>query len=363
MRIVIATGGTGGHIYPALSLAKAIKEEDPSAEFLFIGSTNRMEATEIPNAGYKYQGIDVIGMNGSILSKIKAFYLLKKAEKKCKTILETAKPDIVIGFGNYISVPVCWAAKSLGIPVMLHEQNSYAGKANKMLAKSADAVVGCYEENLSQFPSQKTRILGNPRASEAAKMIQDKTILKKYGLVDNLPLVVIVMGSLGSESVNKVLKQASKRMDGKNYQALVVTGKKGYDEFIESCKSTGHVHIVPYIEGIEVMCLASLVVVRGGATTSAEITALGLPSIIIPSPYVPNNHQVMNALALQNKNAAIMIEEKDLTAENLVEKIDEILSNEALQKEMSLHAKELGKPNASHDMMEWIKDLVGDRNE
>ncbi|MEG0076852.1 undecaprenyldiphospho-muramoylpentapeptide beta-N-acetylglucosaminyltransferase [Anaerorhabdus sp.] len=363
MRIVIATGGTGGHIYPALSLAKAMKEEDPATEFLFIGSTNRMEATEIPNAGYAYEGIDVVGMNGSLLSKVKAFYLLKKAEKKCKLILQTFKPDVVIGFGNYISVPVLWAANSLNIPTMIHEQNSYAGKANKMLAKSVNAVVGCYEENLNQFPPQKTKILGNPRATEAAKINKDKSILKKVGCSDELPLVVIVMGSLGSESVNKVLKEACRLMVGKDYQALVVTGKKGYDDFIQSFSSTERIHVVPYIDGIEVMCLADLVVVRGGATTSAEITALGLPSIIIPSPYVPNNHQVMNALALQNKNAAIMIEEKDLNAKILVNKIDEVLSNKELQQEMSRQAKQLGKPNASPDMIQWILDLVGGRNE
>ncbi len=360
MRIVIATGGTGGHIYPALSLAKAIKEEDSSSEFLFIGSTNRMEATEIPNAGYAYKGIDVIGMNGSILSKIKAFYLLKRAEQECKKILIDFKPNIVIGFGNYISVPVLWAASSLHIPTMIHEQNSFAGKANKMLAKSVDAVVGCYEENLNQFPQSKTKILGNPRASEAAKVQKDKSLLAKYNLSDNVPLVVIVMGSLGSESVNEVLKEACGYMQNKEYQALIVTGKKGYDSFTKSVTSTANVHVVPYIEGIEMMSLADLVVVRGGATTSAEITALGLPSIIIPSPYVPNNHQVLNALALQNKNAAIMIEEKDLTATKLVEQIQEIISNPKLQNEMAKEAKNLGRPHASQDMIRWIKNLVGE---
>lgn len=363
MRIVIATGGSGGHIYPALSLAKAMKEKDPSTEFLFIGSNNRMEATEVPNAGYAFKGIDVMGMNGSILSKIKAFYLLQKAEKKCRIILESFKPNVVIGFGNYISVPVLWAAKSLHIPTMIHEQNSFAGKANKMLAKSVDAIVGCYEENLEQFPKQKTRILGNPRASEASRIVPNKAILKEYGCDENLPLVVIVMGSLGSESVNKILMEACQYMDNKSYQALVVTGKKGYDDFISTVRSKGHVHIVPYIKGIEVMCLADLVVVRGGATTSAEITALGLPSIIIPSPYVPNNHQVKNALALQNKNAAIMIEEKDLTANVLVSKIDEVLLDEELQTQMSKQAKALGKPNASRDMIQWILDLIGGHNE
>lgn len=359
MRVLIATGGTGGHIYPALSLAKALKEENETNEFCFIGSTNRMEATEIPQAGYAYRGIDVIGMNGSILAKLKSLWLMKMAEKECKNIIKEFKPDIVIGFGNYISVPVLLAAHNMHIPTMIHEQNSYAGKANKILARVADAIVGCYEENLEQFPKEKTRILGNPRASEAAKIVADKKIIRDLGFSEDKPFVVLVMGSLGSESVNNVLKEASKKMMNKPYQALIVTGKKGYDDFLKNASESENVKIVPYIDGLVTMALADLVIVRGGATTSAEITAMGIPSIIIPSPYVPNNHQVKNALALQNKNAAIMLEEKDCTVDSLIEKMDLILSDKDLQESMKKQAKQMGRPNASKDIIQWIHDLVG----
>ncbi|MEG2330493.1 undecaprenyldiphospho-muramoylpentapeptide beta-N-acetylglucosaminyltransferase [Anaerorhabdus sp.] len=362
MRVLIATGGTGGHIYPALSLAKALKEENSANEFYFIGSKNRMEATEIPQAGYAYQGIDVIGMNGSIFSKLKSLWLLKKAEKECKEIIKKFNPDIVIGFGNYISVPVLLAAHALHIPTMIHEQNSYAGKANKMLANVADAIVGCYEENMEQFPKNKTRILGNPRASEAAKITVNNQIMKDLGFDPEKPFVVLVMGSLGSETVNNVLKQASKKMNQKAYQVLIVTGRKCYDDFIQDATESENVKIVSYIDGLATMALADLVVVRGGATTSAEITALGIPSIIIPSPYVPNNHQVKNALSLQNKQAAIMLEEKDCTADALVDKIDFILSNSELREEMKKQAKMMGRPHASQDIIQWINDLVGGNN-
>lgn len=363
MRVLIATGGTGGHIYPALSLAKALKEEDPTNEFFFIGSKNRMEATEIPQAGYAFQGIDVIGMNGSLISKCKSLILLKQAEKECKEIIKKFKPDIVIGFGNYISVPVIMAAHSLRIPTMIHEQNSYAGKANKMLARVADAIVGCYEENLEQFPKNKTRILGNPRASEAAHIVANKQLITEVGLDDQIPFVVIVMGSLGSETVNNVLKEVSKKMVNESFQALICTGKKGYDAFIKETPACPNVKIVPYIDGLAMMAVADVVVIRGGATTSAEVTALGIPSIIIPSPYVPNNHQVKNALALENKNAAIMLEEKECTADALLDTIHCVLEDDERRNEMKKQTKLMGRPHASQDIIQWIKDLIGGANE
>lgn len=363
MRVLIATGGTGGHIYPALSLAKALKEENPNNEFYFVGSKNRMEATEIPQAGYAFQGIDVIGMNGSLVSKVKSLILLKQAEKECKEIIKQFKPDIVIGFGNYISVPVISAAHSLHIPTMIHEQNSYAGKANKMLARIADAIVGCYEENLAQFPKYKTRILGNPRASEAAKTVANKEVITEIGFNSTIPFVVIVMGSLGSDTINTVLKQMCKKMNQESFQVLIATGKRGYDEFIKDTIESPNVKIVPYIDGLAMMAVADLVVVRGGATTSAEITALGIPSIIIPSPYVPNNHQVKNALALENKQAAIMLEEKDCTATSLLEAIESVLSDQERCDEMRKQTKLMGRPHASQDIIQWIKDLIGGADE
>lgn len=363
MRIVIATGGTGGHIYPALSLADTIKKKKKNTEILFIGSNNRMESKEIPQAGYQFRGIDVIGMNGTIYSKIKALTLIKKAENECKKILKDFHPDIVIGFGNYISVPVIMAACQLKIPTMIHEQNSYAGKANKMLSKKVDAIVGSYKENLKQFPLKKTRILGNPRASEASVIEKDEKFIKSFDLSPDLPLAIFVMGSLGSTSVNQILKLVCEKMNGKNYQAIVVTGKQGYDEFITSFQNSENVKVVPYIDGLNAMKNATVVVARGGATTSAEITAMGIPAILIPSPYVPNNHQVCNALALQNENAAIMIEEKDLTADFLIEKLEKVLYDCNLQKEMMTNAKKLAKPNASQDILQWIEQLIGDVNE
>lgn len=360
MRIIMAAGGTGGHIYPATALADAIKKEIKDSEVIFVGSSTRMESTEIPKSGYKFVGLNMGAVSGSIIKKIQMIMAMGSATSQCIQLMKEFRPDAVVGFGNYLSVPVVLAAAKMKVKIMLHEQNSYAGKANRFLARFADAVVGCYNENLNEFPKEKTRILGNPRASVAAQVKKDPEVLKELGLDPLKPLVVIVMGSLGSQSVNKVMKEALKKLLGKDYQVLYVTGKNNYDEFIKECPSEKNIFVVPYIQGAEVMKQADLCVVRGGATTAAEITAMGMPSIMIPSPYVPNNHQVKNAQALEKINASMMIEEKNLTADLIADKIDSCMTNALLRETMSVNTKKLGFPNASDDIISWLKELTGD---
>lgn len=360
MRIIMAAGGTGGHIYPATALADAIMKENNDSEVIFVGSSTRMESTEIPKCGYRFVGLDLGAVSGSIIKKIQMLLSMGKATAQCVELIKEFKPDAVIGFGNYLSVPVILAASKMKVKIMLHEQNSYAGKANRFLARFADAVVGCYNENLNEFPKEKTRILGNPRATVAAQVKKDPEVLKELGADPDKQLVVIVMGSLGSQSVNQVMKDALKKLMGKSYQLVYVTGRNNYEDFIKECPSKDNVIVVPYIKGAEVMKQADLCVVRGGATTAAEITAMGMPSIMIPSPYVPNNHQVKNAQALEKIHASIMIEEKDLTADAIADKIDSCMTNTALRESMALNTKKLGFPNASDDIIAWLKELVGD---
>ncbi len=355
MRIIIATGGSGGHIYPALALADEIKKEIDS-EILFIGSNNKMEQVEIPSHGYAFKGINVQGMNGGIKDKIIALYKLFKANKICNNIIEEFKPDIVIGFGNYISVSIVLAASRKHIPTMIHEQNSYAGKANKLLGSKVDAVVGCYEENLKEFKNKHIYILGNPRASQAKDTIKDRNILKTFSLDPNIKTVVCFMGSLGSESVNKVLEEAQKMFANKTYQVIIVTGKKHYDNFHK--QESHNVKVVPYIDGLKVMAACDLCVIRAGATTASEVCVLGIPSIMIPSPYVPNNHQYYNAKALADKKASLLLEEKDLTADSLVSSIDLLINDDKKLNEMADNALKLGTPNASNDIIKLMKELV-----
>lgn len=355
MRVLIATGGTGGHIYPALALADAMKKQDPKTEILFVGTQNRMESTEIPKAGYAFEAIKAQGLNGSVMAKVSAVLQLFQAYFACRRIIRKFCPDIAVGFGNYISAPVILAAHSAHVPTMLHEQNSYAGKANRFLARYADKIVGCYPQNLDQFPAEKTRILGNPRASVASQAHKNPQVVRDLKLDPAKPLVVVVMGSLGSESVNQVMIKALRELDKKAYQVLYVTGRAAYEDFHKQVPDTKTIRVVPYINGVEVMVNADVAVVRGGATTAAEITVLGLPSIIIPSPYVPNNHQVLNAKALCDCGAALMIEEKDLTEAEIIAKIESVVFDKIRQESMRQAARKLGHPDASEAILAWIR--------
>ncbi|MBR2825342.1 MAG: undecaprenyldiphospho-muramoylpentapeptide beta-N-acetylglucosaminyltransferase [Solobacterium sp.] len=352
-KVMIAAGGTGGHIYPALALADTIVEKDSTCKVCFFGSSNRMEAELIPNRGYPFYGIQLTDLNGGIFRKIRSTFSLARAIQYSTHILLKEKPDVCVGFGNYISVPLILAAKRLHIPTMIHEQNSYAGKANKMLARVADAIVGCYETNLISFPIEKTKILGNPEATLVSKIKKNREIISEYGFDPNKPFVVFMMGSLGSSSVSEIVDQSCIHFN--DFQVLIVTGKANEYPFTVQQEN---VCLVPYVEGAKVLQVADLAVTRAGATTLAEITALGVPTILIPSPYVPNNHQVQNALELVRKEAALMLEEKDLTVESLSHLVNETMKNEELRSSLSTNALKLGKIHAADEMITWLEEMT-----
>lgn len=358
MKICIVTGGTGGHIYPAVSLVHALLDQDPTHEVFFIGNNDRMEATEIPALGFDFIGLPAKGFNGSFLAKFAALNALMKSRSLALDLLRQRKPDIVIGFGGYVCVPVLQAAFTLKIKTMLHEQNSVVGKANRVVMGKIDAIVCAYEANLSVFPSEKTRLLGNPRTYEIKHHQTTLNMHETYGLDPHLPTVLIVMGSLGSESVNALMPEALELFSQANIQVIYVTGKKHYDEFIKDVKPLKHVVVTPYVDQLALMPQIDLMVCRGGATTAAELTVLEVPSIIIPSPYVPNNHQYHNAKALFDAKASELIQEKDLSAVALFERVKSLISDPQRLQSMRSNSKNLAKANAAEDMIQWINELV-----
>ncbi|MFV0393712.1 MAG: undecaprenyldiphospho-muramoylpentapeptide beta-N-acetylglucosaminyltransferase [Coprobacillaceae bacterium] len=361
MRVIIGAGGTGGHLYPALALVEYIKKQDPTSEFLFVGTTDRLESTVVPKLGYKYEGLKVKGMVGNPIQKGLAGCVFIKSIFSARRIVKKFNPDIVIGFGGYPSASVVKAASMLGIKTIIHEQNSIIGLTNKILIKNVDAIVCCYQKAYDSFPKEKTYLYGNPRASVVISN-QPKDIYQLYDLDKTKKLVVIVMGSLGSESINRVMVKALQELQTKEYQTLYVTGKPHFEEMKKAVGSlNGQVKLVPYIDDmLSVMAHANMIVSRAGASTIAEITAIGLPSILIPSPFVAANHQEYNASELVQKEAADVILEKELTADILVEKVDIILNNEILLESMKKNAKDLGKPNALKDMYDLIKKTLGE---
>lgn len=359
MRIIIVAGGTGGHIYPALALVEAIEKYEPS-EFLFIGSKNRMEAKLIPELNYAYQAIDVQGMNGSVLNKFKSMGMIFKSIKQCKKIIKDFNPDIVVGFGNYISVPVILAAKQLKYKTMIHEQNSYPGKANLFLAKYVDLIVGSYSQNLNDFPKSKTKILGNPRAETALNHQLTPDFLNKYDLKNNLPLIVIMMGSLGSQTVNSIILEALPLLNNPQYQILMAIGKNNQDQLNNISLNYPNIKIVSYVDGLDALMACDLCVVRAGATTLAEVCSFKKPAIVIPSPYVPNDHQTKNALALGN--GVLVINEGNLNPAFLAEQIENLIFDQDKLKNMQDNLAQLGLNQANTLIIQEIKSLIGEKN-
>lgn len=358
MKVVVAAGGTGGHLYPALALVEYIKKQQPDSTFLFIGTKDRLESQVVPQLGYDYVGLNVKGLVGNPIKKAFSAMLFVKSIATAKKVIKKFNPDIVIGFGGYPSASAVQAAFGLKIKTLIHEQNSIIGLTNKILIKKVDKIVCCYQKAYNDFPKDKTLLLGNPRASvikhEVAHEIHDK-----YNLDKNKKLVTIVMGSLGSKSVNDTMIEAMDKFKGKSYQVLYVTGKPYYESM--KVYENENVKIVPYIDDMpSVMHATDLIVSRAGASTLAELTALGIPAILIPSPYVAANHQEYNALELVNAHAAKMILEADLKVDSLISTIDSVIEDEMTLNILKENAQKLGKPNACQDMYNVIIEMLGE---
>lgn len=355
-KICIVTGGTGGHIYPALALAQIWKEQEPDTDIFFIGNDDRMEAQIVPAAGYRFLPVHASGLAGSFVNKIKAVFKMFKARSKAKKYLKEEKPDLVIGFGGYVTAPAAMAASSLGIPFMLHEQNSVIGKANKLVASKAAGIVMCYDKAQKEFGDKKACLLGNPRASLAARVKKDEAYFKELNLDPSLPTILIVMGSLGSSSINKLMKEALSKVDP-SLQIVYACGKDNADA-LHSFDEFKNVHTVPYVDALRLYGMLDGMVCRAGATTLAELTALGIPAVIIPSPYVAENHQYYNAKMLVDEDAAIMLEEKDLNADSLSKAIETAFLDENKRQSLKAHALKAGKPHAAQDMIAWANSII-----
>ncbi|MDD6879187.1 MAG: undecaprenyldiphospho-muramoylpentapeptide beta-N-acetylglucosaminyltransferase [bacterium] len=358
MKVIISAGGTGGHVFPALAIINKIKEEEPDSEILYIGTTDRMESTLIPSLGIKYVGIEMKGLNRkNLLKNYEVFLCLSKGIKQAKKIIKKFNPDIVLGIGGYITYPVITAASSLGYKTFIHEQNSIPGLSNKILKNKVNKVGVSLESSMKYFNKNNTIFTGNPRSEEAIKALPVSK--KKYNLKDTKKLVLIVMGSLGSMTINNIMKDILPKFKNKKYEVLFVTGKNYYEKYKKIDNLPENVKIVEFLNDmLGVMKNTDLIVSRAGASTIAEITALNLPSILIPSPYVTHNHQYENAKVLSDAGASILIEEKDLNAEILLKNIDNVLNNKEKYVKMKSENDKLAIKNSSTKIYEIIKDII-----
>lgn len=360
MRVVISAGGTGGHIYPALAIINKIKEREPKSEFLYIGTHNRMEKDIIPQYNIPFETIEIYGFNRKKLHKnVKVITSFYKSYQKCKKLIKDFNPDIVIGVGGYVTGPVIYAAQKLGYPTFIHEQNSVPGKCNQFLSKYVTLIGVSFKSTIDKFPKDKAIFTGNPCSEDAVFKVPMKK--SELGLSEQKPLVLIVMGSLGSSKINDYFINTFSAFNKKDYQVLYVTGKSSYDS-VKNIKVPSNVKLVPYIENMtRIMKNTDVIVTRAGASTLSEIIALQVPSIIIPSPYVADNHQYKNAVDMVKKDAAIMIEEKDLKGDILVRQIDLLINNEEKKKKMKSNLKDFAINNSATIIYENLKKIIGDK--
>ena len=356
MKYLVTAGGTGGHIYPAIAIINKIKQNDKEAEILYVGTTNRMEKDIIPNLGLNYVGIAMCGLSKNPIKIIKFGCNFVSGIGKSKKIIKEFQPNIVVGVGGYITAPVIMAASKLNIPTLLHEQNSVPGKANNFLSKYVDTICVSMKSSLEYFPKEKTVFTGNPRSEEI--ILGEKGNKKDYNLNPSKKLVLIVNGSLGASTINQKIVELLPSFENKNYEVLLATGKQDYDN-IRVKNHVANVKIVPYIEDMAgILKNTDLIISRAGASTIAEITALGIPSILIPSPYVANNHQYLNAKYLSDNNACYLLEERFFDETTLINKIDEILNDKVEYNKLVNNAKKLGVMDSSTKIYEEISKLL-----
>jgi len=344
MRILFAGGGTAGHINPALAIAGYIKERHPDAEISYIGTAQKLEAKLVPEKGYDFYTIDVAGFQRkitpqNIAKNISAVKKVFTSSADSKRYIKQINPDIVVGTGGYVSGPVLKSAQKMGFKTAIHEQNAFPGVTTKMLAPNADAVMLAMPEakrhlNLKNEPI----ITGNPIREELLKMSKEEA--RKILGIDSRPLILSFGGSLGAMRVNESVCELIKwHNNSEKFYHIHATGKSGYNDFISALgeeKLSDMITIREYISDMDVcMAAADLVICRAGAITLGEIAACSKPAILIPSPYVAENHQFHNAMTLKRSGAAEIIEEKDLSGEKLIEVVSGLIENKPKLSKMS----------------------------
>ncbi len=327
MKIIVTAGGTMGHINPALAIIEEFQKHEQNLEILYIGTHNRMEKELIPSLNIPYESIMIYGFTKNIFLDIKNIFCINKALQKCRNIMQQFQPDVVIGVGGYVTYPVIKAAHELKIKTFIHEQNSIPGKSNKIIAKYADIIGITFLKSKEYFKTTgKIIYTGHPCGAKA------KTIKKKdkreLGISPNKPLVTFVAGSLGSDSLNNKVKNYLTKLADKSYEVCYITGNMHYQEFMKKSQFPQNVHIFPYIEQLPgLLKISDLVISRAGAASLAEIVALEVPALIIPSPNVANNHQFYNAKELEDKGCIKLLEENKITSTSLATTIEDLLND------------------------------------
>ena len=361
MRVILSGGGTGGHIYPAIAIADAIKKRHPDAEILFVGTKRGMEGELVPKRGYPIRFVTVSGFNRrNLLKSFKTLRDLSKGIKEAKTILKEFKPDLVIGTGGYVCGPVLRVAGKKGLPAYIHEQNAFPGMTNKLLEKHVRNIFLSFPEGAKYFKSQdKLTTVGNPIRKEF--LDGDKGYREELGIAKDDFVVLSFGGSRGATRLNEVMTAAAEKLGGEDkFRMIFITGSVHYEKIRKELQDKGildkgRITLLPYADDIYKYFFASdLVISRSGALTVSEITACGKASILIPSPNVTGNHQFFNAKVVADPGGAVLIEEKDLTEEKLASEILRLKNDRALLEKMGKISKEAARLDAAEKICDHL---------
>lgn len=364
-RFIVSGGGTGGHIFPALSIAEGLKQRFPDAEILFVGALGKMEMEKVPAAGFQIVGLPVAGFHrGEIWRNLMFVPKLISSMWKARSVVRKFRPDCVIGVGGYASGPVLRVATQMGIPTLLQEQNSYAGVTNKILGKKASKICVAYQNMDRFFPKEKIVFTGNPiRKGLEGIVAKSEESLRFFGLDPEKPVVLVVGGSLGARSLNNALRSRIELIRASNVQFLWQTGKIYYHDIKDGLDAnpTGNIHLLEFIQRMDLaFAAADLVISRAGAGTISELCVVGKPVILVPSPNVAEDHQTANAKALVDRGAAILIKDADVN-EKLVEEALALVADKQKLTALAANIKKMGTPDATREIVEVVALLL--RNE
>ena len=371
MRFLVAGGGTGGHIYPALAIARGILEKYPGAEALYVGAKGGMEEDIVPGEGLPFRGITAAGLVRKVSSKnLVVLWRAFKGFYEARRIIREWRPDVAVGTGGYVCGPVILAAAFNRVPTLIHEQNALPGITNRLLARYAGRVAVTFTESLKFFPKKEGVLLtGLPVRPEILRA-EKEAGRKNLGLPQDSFIIFSFGGSRGARSINRATVEVLKRFQGRpGLHFLHVTGKELHAEFLNDCTKAGmnldkigDVTIKPYIYNMQdALAAADLVVSRAGAATLAELTALGKPSILAPYPYAAENHQEYNARALEKAGAAVVVLDRDLNGGVLIKNVIQIMKDQDKLAGMAAASKKLGRPNAVQDIVGAVAELLAGR--
>jgi UDP-N-acetylglucosamine--N-acetylmuramyl-(pentapeptide) pyrophosphoryl-undecaprenol N-acetylglucosamine transferase len=360
MKVIISGGGTGGHIFPAISIANALKEANKNVAILFVGAEGRMEMEKVPAAGYDIVGLPVAGLQRRLTLKNLSFPIkLLKSLNRAAKIIKNFNPDIVVGVGGYASGPALWQAQRMGIPTLIQEQNSYAGLTNKLLAKKAETICVAYQNMERFFPEKKIHYTGNPVRQDLFGLNDIRNEAANFfGFDSDAPVVLALGGSLGARTINESIAGSLDAFERNNIRLIWQTGKHYFATASKLAENKPNIKVFDFIYKMNyAYSAANLIISRAGAGTISELCIVGKPAILIPSPNVAEDHQTKNAMALVDKNAAIML--RDENAKNtLTATIIGLICNKTLIDNLSRNISELAMPDAANRIVNRIITIV-----